>query len=279
MLHKIKARRFLVGPALLFAVALAVFSVLMVTDTSARGEEALVSTNSNDIAAGSVLYQTHCQSCHGYQGKGGVVDGAPALVSVGAAAADFYLTTGRMPLNAPNDEAIRHHPLFTDTQIRQLVAYVSALPEITGTSATGPTIPTPLPLCAKATGVTAGNQSDCVTLSQGAQLYAINCAECHQAAGSGGILSKGDVVPSLHSANVVQAIEAPLIGPKPMPTFSELTNAQLSAIAHYVEYLHKPKDPGGFGISHFGPVAEGFIAILAGFALLWFAARMIGTRG
>ena len=116
-------------------------------------------------------------------------------------------------------------------------------------------------------------------MAEGQELYALNCAECHQAAGAGGMLSGGDVIPGLHDANLTQLAEAPLIGPLPMPKFSELTNAQLSAIAHYVQYLHHPADPGGLGISHFGPVAEGFVGILVGFVLLWFAARMIGTRG
>jgi hypothetical protein len=53
----------------------------------------------------------------------------------------------------------------------------------------------------------------------------------------------------------------------------------MSAIAQYVQYLHHPADPGGLGISHFGPVAEGFVAVLFGFGILLFAARMIGTRG
>lgn len=275
MTRLIRNRRLVAGPAALLALALVFFSALMLTESPAHGSEALVSTNPVDIAAGQALYQAHCQSCHGYQGTGGVVQGAPALVNVGAAAADFYLTTGRMPLNAPNDEALRHHPLFDPTQIRQLDAYVNALPTITGTNQYGPTIPTVQPVCPA--GVTTSNS--CVTLSEGQQLYAINCAQCHQAAGSGGMLSKGNVIPSLHDANLTQAAEAQLIGPRPMPYFSDLGIHQISAIAHYVEYLHNPDNPGGFGISHFGPVAEGFVAILAGFALLWFAARMIGTRG
>lgn len=269
----------------MFAMAAVVFSVLFVTAAPARSASNTVSTDPSDIAAGEVLYQTHCQACHGYQGQGGVVSGAPALVNVGAAAADFYLTTGRMPLNAPNNGALRHHSIFSSAQIQQLDAYVAALPQITGRGSAGPTIPTALPLCSVAdqrTPSTAnlGTQNpQCVTLAEGQQLYAINCMQCHQAAGSGDILSKGNMVPGLGNANLVQTLEAPTIGPKPMPIFTQLTNAQLSAIAHYVQYLHHPSDPGGFGISHFGPVAEGFIGILVGFALLWFASRMIGNRG
>jgi ubiquinol-cytochrome c reductase cytochrome c subunit len=285
LLDHLKGRRHLRGPVLLLAVAVAVFSVLFVAQSPARGQDGLVSTNPNDIAAGEVLYQTHCQACHGYQGEGGVVNGAPALVSVGAAAADFYLSTGRMPLNAPNNQALRHHPVFNNAEIRDLVAYINALPVITGKNVTGPGIPTPEPLCPSGQQ-TSPNTPDiqttdpgCVTLSEGQELYAINCAQCHQAAGSGGMLSKGNIIPGLHNASLTQIMEAPMIGPKPMPFFNELTNSQLSAIAHYVQYLQHPDNPGGAGISHFGPVAEGFVGILIGFALLWFASRMIGNRG
>ncbi|MBV9662285.1 MAG: c-type cytochrome, partial [Acidimicrobiales bacterium] len=237
VINSARRRRLVAGPAALFGVAAIVFSVLFMTGGTAHSQGSLVSTDPADIAAGQVLYQTHCQSCHGYQGQGGVVSGAPALVNVGAAAADFYLSTGRMPLNAPNDEAIRHHPFFNDTQIRQLVAYVNALPGITGSNQSGPTIPTVMPLCADQTTPT--SSPDCVTLSQGQQLFAVNCAQCHQAAGSGGMLSKGNVVPSLHNASVTQAAEAARVGPRPMPVFgsSQLSDQQVSAIAQYVQYL------------------------------------------
>ena len=285
LFRTLRGRRHLRGPLLLLAIAVALFSVLFLSAGPAHSDDAVVSTNPNDIAAGQVLFETHCQACHGYQGQGGVVSGAPALVNVGAAAADFYLTTGRMPLNAPNNEALRHHSVFTSAQIRELDAYVNALPTITGSNTFGPTIPTVEPLCPEiqqtspSTVDIAQTDPGCVTLSEGEELYAVNCAQCHQAAGAGGMLSKGNVIPGLHNANLTQIAEAPLIGPKPMPTFTEFTNAQLSAIAHYVQYLQHPSSPGGAGVSRFGPVAEGFVGIFVGFVLLWFASRMIGNRG
>lgn len=268
-------RRRLAVPLALFGLGLLACSLLFFAGGSAHGQAANVSTDPADISAGQTLYVAHCQSCHGFQGLGGQ-PGAPALVNVGAAAADFYLTTGRMPLNDPAEEPLRHHPFFNDQEIRQLDAYINALPQITGIGQPGPDIPTVQPLCP-----TASPQDGCVTLSEGQQLFSINCAQCHQAAGSGGMLSKGNVVPGLHNANITQAAEAIRIGPKPMPIFgtNQLSDHQMSAIAHYVQYLHKPDDPGGLGISHFGPVAEGFVSILGGFCLLWFAARMIGNRG
>jgi ubiquinol-cytochrome c reductase cytochrome c subunit len=199
---------------------------------------------------------------------------------VGAAAADFYLTTGRMPLASPGDEAVRHHPFFNPVQIRQLVAYVNALPEITGTGIHGPTIPTVDPLCPTVVAPVP-NPTGCVTLSQGQSLFAVNCAQCHQAAGAGGILSKGVIVPSLFNANITQVAEAMRVGPKPMPTFSSsmLDQSQMSSVANYVISLQHASHPGGLPIAHFGPVPEGVIGILFGFVVLWFVVRMIGTRG
>jgi ubiquinol-cytochrome c reductase cytochrome c subunit len=269
-------RPVLAGPAAVVGAAVVVFVVLFATSPAARGSTTVVSTDPAVIAAGQVLYEQHCQACHGYEGQGGVVKGAPELVDRGAAAADFYLTTGRMPLNAPNNEALRHHPSFSAQQISDLVSYIANLPNVVPGASPGPGIPSVLPLCPDQTAPSSSNS--CVTLSEGEQLYAINCAQCHQAAGAGGMLSKGNVVPSLHNANIIQAAEAPIVGPKPMPKFN-FTPQQQSAVAQYVEYLQHPDDPGGAGIGHFGPVVEGFFAIGVGFVLLWFASRMIGNRG
>jgi len=276
-----RKRRLLAGPAALFGLALMVGSVLLITGAQAHGQGTLVSTDKVDIAAGSQLYGVHCQSCHGYQGQGGTV-GAPALVNAGAAAADFYLTTGRMPLNSPQDQALRHHPFFNPVEIRQLVAYINALPAINNSDPAlqGPTIPTVAPVCSTATPPVP-NPAGCTTLSEGSALFAVNCAQCHQAAGAGGILSKGNVVPSLFNANITQVAEAMRVGPQPMPVFSQtmLNDHQISAVANYVEKLQHADSPGGLPIAHFGPVPEGIIGIIVGFCVLWFVARRIGNRG
>jgi ubiquinol-cytochrome c reductase cytochrome c subunit len=271
--RSLRSRRWLAGPLALIALAIMLGSIFFITTGAARGQNSLVSTNPADIVAGQQLFESHCQSCHGYQGGGAT---GPALVSVGAAAADFYLSTGRMPLNNPGNQAIAHRPFFDPQQIREIVAYVNALPVITKTFVFGPTIPTVAPLCPTVTPA-----KGCVTLSQGQQAFVLNCAACHQAAGSGGMLSKGNVIPSLHNANMTQTAEAIRIGPKPMPTFStaQMSDQEMSAIAHYVQFLHQPADPGGLGISHFGPVAEGFVGVILGFGALLLAVRMIGTRG
>ncbi|MHB1534742.1 MAG: c-type cytochrome [Acidimicrobiales bacterium] len=275
-----RLRKMWSGPLAVLLLGVVVFSVLAVTGATAHGAVAPVSTSPADINAGRQLYIVHCQSCHGVNGAGGVVKTAPPLIDKGAAAADFYLTTGRMPLNNPYEEALRHRPYFNAKQIRELVAYVNALPAITHTAVHGPGIPNVLPEC-PASKQTQSNPSGCVTLSQGQQLFMLNCAQCHDASGAGGMLSQGVVVPSLHNASVIQAAEAIRVGPKPMPIFgtNQLNREQVSAIARYVQFLHAPTEYGGLPIARFGPVAEGFVGIVVGLGLLLIASRLIGNRG
>jgi ubiquinol-cytochrome c reductase cytochrome c subunit len=273
-------RRFLIGPAMVLVLGVVAFSVITFGGVDAHGAVAKVSTSPQDIKAGEYLYTEHCQSCHGVNGVGGN-NGSPEIIDSGAAAADFYLTTGRMPLNNPHDEAIQHRPYFNATQIRELDAYVNALPMINGKDVSGPTIPTAMPLCSSTQETSDSSSTDCVTLSEGQTYFATNCAQCHQGAGAGGMLSKGNVIPSLRNANTTQVLEAIRIGPKPMPIFgnNQLSPKEASAIAHYVQYLRHPADPGGLSLGHFGPVAEGFVGIIVGLGSLLIISRLIGNRG
>ena len=64
------------------------------------------------VTAGRQLYVVQCSSCHG-DAKG--IGKSPSY-GAGAASADFYLRTGRMPLNNPRDQPIRHRPAFRTTR-------------------------------------------------------------------------------------------------------------------------------------------------------------------
>jgi quinol---cytochrome-c reductase cytochrome c subunit len=175
---------------------------------------------------------------------------------VGAASADFYLRTGRMPLPDPDRQPVRTDSPYNGRQINALVAYVGSLG--------GPPIPKVHP--------ERGN------LSQGQRLFAEDCAGCHQIVGRGGIVTKG-VVPDLDESKPIDVAEAVQVGPYVMPHFrKELDRAEIDSIARYVDETHHPEDRGGWGIGHVGPIPEGMIAwLLAGTALL-LVIRLIGER-
>jgi len=218
---------------------------------------------------GYQLYAGNCSICHGPNGEGFVkqklqnVSGAlvgagPSLRGVGEQAADFYLRTGRMPLNHVGDEPTRDHPLFDPHQIRALVAYVGSL-------APGPAIPQPHPERGK--------------LNEGLQLFTQHCAGCHQAAIAGGYLP-GGLAPDLGAASPTEIAEAVRIGPYVMPRFSKtaITDAQLNSIVRYVQYAKSPDDRGGWALGHIGPVPEGLVAWLLATAALVAVCVLIGRR-
>jgi len=211
-----------------------------------------------DVAAGYELYQIACTTCHGARGEG-VEDRGPSLVGVGAASADFYLSTGRMPLDRPRSQAERKKVAYSPVQIRQLVAFVASL-------GPGPPIPDVDPA--------AGN------LAEGNRLYANNCAPCHSSAGAGGALGRAVYAPPLNRATPVQVAEAIRVGPGAMPVFGPeaLDDDQVNSIVRYVEYLRHPDDQGGLGLGHLGPIPEGFVAWVVGLGAMLMAVRWIGTK-
>ncbi|MDQ3957694.1 MAG: c-type cytochrome, partial [Actinomycetota bacterium] len=130
-------------------VAVAIAALLAFADDPAAGR-------AEPIESGRDLFVESCASCHGI-GGGGTSDG-PSLLGSGAAAADFYLRTGRMPLSSSNDQAVRKDPAFSPKEIERIVAYVASLGE-------GPAIPS--------------IAYETASLQRGAELYVANCAPCH----------------------------------------------------------------------------------------------------
>jgi ubiquinol-cytochrome c reductase cytochrome c subunit len=206
------------------------------------------------VAEGQQLYETSCVGCHGV-GGGGTEQG-PQLLDVGAASADFMLSTGRMPLSETGHQPPRKEPAFDEREIDALVAYVASFGD-------GPPIPDVSPV--------RGDEAN------GGELYRLNCAACHNAAGVGAPLSSGNHAPALDQATPVQVGEAIRTGPGEMPAFDDdtLTDQDLDDLAAYVEYLKDPADPGGFPIGRAGPVAEGFTIWLGGIGVLIVLVRWI----
>ncbi|HMI71053.1 MAG TPA: c-type cytochrome [Solirubrobacteraceae bacterium] len=208
------------------------------------------------VQRGSDLYAQSCAGCHGEDLRGRKAQG-PTLRGVGAAAVDFYLSTGRMPLADPTDEPVRADPEFSRRDIQALVAYVSGFG--------GPAIPAVDP--------------DSGDVARGKEAFTESCAGCHQVLGRGGIVT-GAFVPALTDATPRQLAEAVRVGPYLMPPFGErqIDQRELDDIAAYVRASRHPDDRGGWGIGNIGPVPEGMIAwLLAGVVLLG-VVRLLGER-
>lgn len=206
------------------------------------------------VAEGRRLYVESCASCHGPAGAG--TANGPDLREAGAAGADFYLRTGRMPLASSNDQAVRKPPALTPEEIDRIVAYVATLGD-------GPVIPYVSP--------------EEASLQDGAELYLSNCAPCHGAAGNGGAAGRNAIAPALHRATPLEIAEAVVVGPAQMPVFG-FSQEERDAVVAYVDHLDDEEDPGGADIGGIGPVPEGFVAWGVGMLSLVVAALLIGSR-
>ena len=211
------------------------------------------------IQRGRTLFLDGCSSCHGNDAKG-KQNIAPTLVGAGSAAADFYLTTGRMPLSNPTDQPTRAPPAYNRQDIDALDAYVGSLGQ-------GPAIPR--------VNIAMGN------LANGLSSFTLHCAGCHQVGAAGGIVT-GAIAPPLNDKDITptQIAEAIRIGPYLMPNFNanQISAQDINDIARYVRSTVHPYDAGGWGIGHIGPIPEGMIAWFLAIVSLLVVARLIGER-
>jgi ubiquinol-cytochrome c reductase cytochrome c subunit len=234
------------------ALLLTVFAVVAWADPSRSTDTAAAEPRAE---RGRELFEESCSTCHGFKGEG-VKEQGPSLLHAGEGAADFYLRTGRMPLDQVGDEPLRGEPRFGNAEIEALTDYVASLGK-------GPAIPKVEP----AKG----------SVSEGMELFTDSCAGCHGIGAKGGV-AIGGYAPPLGEATPTEIGEAIRVGPYIMPRFSEaqITPADVDSIARYVELTQEPEDAGGFGIGHIGPVPEGLVAWLAALAALLLVARLIG---
>lgn len=249
-------------PAALFAVlavALGTTGAAYAAVNSQTAPKAAVHTETQ-VEQGKQLFLEGCSSCHGLAAQGGS-DG-PALLGVGAAAVDFQVGTGRMPLAAPGVQAMPKMPSYNAEETAALAAYIATLGH-------GPGIPTAEML-----------DTSNVDLALGGELFRTNCAQCHGAAGVGGALSEGRKAPSLMNAEAKQIYEAMVSGPQSMPVFADSTLSieDKKHIIAYVAELQKNESPGGFSLGRLGPVTEGLFIFLAGLGVLIVAAVWIGAK-
>lgn len=198
------------------------------------------------VDEGEKLFQANCASCHGLDAEGGPA--GPSLHGVGAASVDFQVGTGRMPMAASGPQAEAKPPQFTDEQVKALAAYVASL-------APGPGIPTDAVL----------TSSD--DIANGAELFRVNCAMCHNVNAAGGALTEGKFAPDLRDVTAAHIYEAMVTGPQNMPVFSDLNispegKADIIAYLHFIE--NKDNQTGLVDLGGLGPVSEGlFVWIFA----------------
>ena len=242
----------LLGPFATFAVVL--FLVQLVLLRSEHASRADAAPSEASIRA---IYQRDCATCHGASGRG--TSRGPKLAGVGTALVSYMLSTGRMPISHPTDRLERGAPAYDEATQDGLVRYVASF------GPGGPSIP--------------DVALDHADLGDGLQLYALDCAPCHSAAGSGGALLD-ESAPDLRAATPSQVADAVRGGPSPMPVFGQaaLSSQQLDDVVAYVQQLRHPDDRGGFALDRLGPLPEGAVALLVGLGGLVVAAVLIERR-
>jgi ubiquinol-cytochrome c reductase cytochrome c subunit len=225
------------------------------------------------VAKGRELFLVGCSFCHGQNGEGvRTLDGnqiGPPLVGVGAAAVDFQVGTGRMPMSQPGAQAPRKEPTYSDEEVAALAAYVASL-------GPGPAIPTADDYSVE--GMSDEEREEAIV--RGGQIFLTNCTACHNFEGSGGAMPNGGYAPKIRGVEPKYIFEAMLTGPQAMDNFSNgnLSVEEKQDIIAYLQSIQDNPDYGGFGMGGIGPVSEGMFAWLVGIGSLvgvaiWIAAH------
>jgi ubiquinol-cytochrome c reductase cytochrome c subunit len=244
-----KRRHPLAVIALLLMGLLVTGGLYAVATTVNEAKASTTSYSANDTAEGAKLFAANCATCHG-MGASGTKD-APSLVGVGAAAVDFQVGTGRMPMQMNGPQAAEKPAQFNDQQTNQLAAYVASL-------GAGPAVPEEHLL---------DEQGDA---AKGGELFRVNCAMCHNAAAAGGALTRGKFAPALAGVSGKHIYEAMVSGPQNMPVFSD-TNVSPEGkrdIVTFLKQIEANGSPGGADLGSLGPVSEGLFVWIAGLGVI-----------
>jgi len=219
------------------------------------------------IEEGRQLFLANCASCHGQNAEGratghGDKIAGPALAGVGAAAVDFQVGTGRMPLSGPMVQAPQKEVQFTQPQIDSMAAYIASL-------APGPGVPSE-----EAVDPTKGDAG------RGGELFRVNCAMCHNAAGAGGALTRGKYAPAIGDVSGRHIYQAMVTGPQSMPVFNDanLTPESKRDIIAFLDTINQQEKPGGMALGSLGPVTEGLFAWVFGLGILVGCAVWLGSK-
>ncbi len=257
-------RRLSGGLLLLIALTVSGGAAAVLTPTP---QVAVADENSSaQLRTGKQLFDTSCVSCHGANLQG-VPDHGPSLVGVGEAAVYFQVSTGRMPAMRGEAQAPRKDPIFDESQVDAIGAFVQA-------NGGGPVV---------ARNPDGSMQMQSLRgddVARGGDLFRLNCASCHNFTGKGGALSSGKFAPDLGEANEQQILTAMLTGPQNMPKFSDhqLSFEAKKDIIGYVKTATEDRQPGGYGLGGFGPAPEGMAMWIIGMVAAIGLALWIGAR-
>jgi ubiquinol-cytochrome c reductase cytochrome c subunit len=241
-----------------------VFSPAQADETAASADQ---------VAQGRELFLVSCAFCHGQNGEGVKTLGGdqigPSLVGVGAAAVDFQVGTGRMPMAQPGAQVEKKPPTFDDDEIAALAAYVASL-------GPGPAIPDESDY--SVAGLSDEERQQAIV--NGGQIFLTNCTACHNFEGSGGAMPRGGHAPKIRGVEPKYIYEALLTGPQNMPNFANgnLSPEEKRDVIAYLGSLEEMPSYGGFGLGGLGPVPEGLATWVVGLGLcvgaaVWIAAH------
>lgn len=177
-----------------------------------------------NLESGGALYQRWCAVCHASDG-GGTTAG-PAIDDVSVGYLDLTMRTGRMPLSDPL-RGVRERT-FSPAEREAVVDYLADELDLPGE------VPEPR----------SGDPA------VGEPVYSIHCAQCHGAAGGGGVAGDGTIVPAVMGVDPVTTVSATRVGPFAMPRFSErlISERELAGlVAFLAEEHHPPADPFRLG--------------------------------
>jgi ubiquinol-cytochrome c reductase cytochrome c subunit len=221
------------------------------------------------VDEGRELFRANCASCHGLNAEGretgnGDKWAGPPLAGVGAAAVDFQMGTGRMPMAVPGVQAAGGLEIkFTDEEIAAIGAYIASLapgPEVPGEEAVDPT------------------KGD---VALGGELFRVNCAMCHNFAASGGALTRGKYAPAIGAdVTPTHIYEAMVTGPQNMPVFNDTNISPESKrdIIAFLDAINTQESPGGMTLGSLGPVTEGLFAWVFALGIFIAAAVWLGSK-
>ncbi|MBT1001737.1 cytochrome c [Paenarthrobacter sp. DKR-5] len=244
-----KRRHPLAAVALLLMGLLFTGGLYAVATTVNQAKADTQSFSASDVKEGEKLFLANCATCHGMGGSG--TNSGPSLVGVGAAAVDFQVGTGRMPMQMQGPQAQVKPKQFTDDQTHQLAGYVASL-------GAGPSIPAAEYLDEKGDA------------AKGGELFRVNCAMCHNAAAAGGALTRGKFAPALAGVSGQHIYEAMVTGPQNMPVFNDanITPQNKRDIITFLKTIEANGSPGGADLGSLGPVSEGLFLWIAGLGVI-----------